>query len=115
MCWHAFLLNHYTPFSACTRVISLVIIFVPKTCRLAAALYAAGESEEATRYAEMAVTQAVQVGADATPYVHMANLAVIGRQGDDRRKMLAEALRGAEAAADTDAVAQIETMMHTLH
>ena len=89
-------------------------LVVLKICRLAAALYAASESEEATRYAGMAVSQAVQVGADAAPYVHIANLAMIGRQGDARRKMLADALRGAEDAADKDAVAHIEMMMHTL-
>jgi len=79
--------------------------------RLAAAFYAAGDDENARRHAAMAAELADRAGADAAPYVHLVNVAVIGSTHDSRNAMLAKALRGARDAGDSHAVSYIEELL----
>jgi hypothetical protein len=82
--------------------------------RLAAAFYAAGDDENARRHAAMAAELADRAGADAAPYVHLVNVAVIGSAHDGaigRNAMLAKALHGARDAGDSHAVSYIEELL----
>lgn len=79
--------------------------------RLAAALAGGGDREAAVCHAETAATLSRQLGAEASPYIHLANLAILSVDNPRRRDMLDEALALAESCGNASAQQHIQSLL----
>jgi tetratricopeptide (TPR) repeat protein len=79
--------------------------------RLAAASAAAGQIERAVESATLAADLAKKVGAESSPYIHLANLAVLSGDNPRRQSFLLEALAAARGAENEPAIAHIEALL----